>query len=471
MKKRLIVFVFTLLLVVGVSIPVLAAGSAQATVSASKGTAYRGDTIDFSVSISSVANCKSAGIIVSYDTSLFEMVGGECLVDASMSDFSGGTGSMAFSTAKTLSGNVFKFTLKVKSGARFGAVASVSGAVSIRDSSGAVSVSVSPASVTVACKHSFNSWSKVDGATHTRKCSTCGAVETKAHVFDHGCDKSCNDCGATRTTAHSYKTEWSSTGEYHFHECRICGDWKDDENHTPGDPATEQAPQICTICQRVLVEKLEHVHELDSNIQSDETGHWYNCAKCDEKAEFAEHIYLFDCDALCDACGYTRPTQVPHTPSEQWAADENGHWHPCSVCQEKVEETAHTGDVNVLEPKCDICQHAMAHEHRYEEKWVSNTEEHWHECVCGEKADTQSHTWDDGVVTEEPYRDKQGVMTYTCTLCGETDTAIIIETSRDLLPWWIACGALGVMVLGMTATLIVILVKANKKATGKYAVK
>ena len=471
MKKKLIVIAFTLLLILGLTIPALAAGSAQATVSASKSTAYRGDTIDFTVSISSVANCKSAGIIVSYDTGLFEMVGGQCLVDASMSDFSGGTGSMAFSTAQTLTGKVFKFTLRVKSDARFGAVASAGGAVSIRDTSGAVSVSVTPASVTIACKHTFNSWSKVDGSSHARKCSTCGAVETKAHIFDHGCDKTCNDCGATRTTTHKYKTQWSSTGEYHFHECSICGDWKDDERHTPGDPATEQAPQICTVCERVLVEQLEHVHELDTVIQSDETGHWYDCTKCEEKAEFAEHIYLFDCDALCDACGYVRTTEVPHTPAEEWLSDETGHWHTCSVCQEKTDEAAHTGDVNVAEPVCDVCAHEMTHEHLHEQKWSSNAEEHWHECVCGDKKDAKSHTWGEGVVTEAPYREKQGVMTYTCTVCGAQDTAIIIETSRDLLPWWIACGALSVVVLGMTATLIVIIVKVKKKSTGKYAMK
>lgn len=471
MKKRIILITLTLLLLTALAVPAMAAGSANATVTASKATAYRGDTVVFTVSVSNVANCKSAGIMVSYDDSLFELVSGECLVDASMSDFSGGTGSLAFSSAKTLSGNVFRFTLRVKSDARLNATANVGGSVSIRDTSGAISVSVTAAKVTVDCKHTWSSWSKVDGTNHTRKCTTCGAVETRAHTFDNGCDRSCNECGATRTTSHNYKSEWSSTGEYHFHECSICGDWKDDEKHTPGDPATELAPQICTVCQRVLVAALGHVHDLKPNVQSDETGHWYSCTKCEEKADFAEHVYLFDCDALCDVCGYERQTEVAHTPGEEWVSDETGHWHACTVCQEKTDEAAHTGGLNVAEPKCEICDHAMIHEHSYEKQWISNVQEHWHECICGHKQDAQAHTWDEGVVTEEPYRDKQGTMTYTCTVCGETDTAIVIETSRDLLPWWIVCGALGVVVVAMGISLIVIIAKVNKKSTGKYAVK
>ena len=429
-------------------------------------TVYRGDTLTVAINLSGVDKCTAGSASVSYGSGL-QLTGGSTSISglSVTQDLARGRFIFYNMSPTDVNGTVLTLAFKVRADAAF-ASQSISVELKINDNYYSASTSVS-----VACKHTFSSWSKVDGSSHTRKCSTCGAVETKAHAFDHGCDNACNDCGMTRSTSHNYKTEWSSTAEWHFHECSICGDWKDDERHTPGDPATEEAPQICTVCERILTETLEHVHELDSNIQSDETGHWYNCAKCEEKAEFAEHIYLFDCDALCDECGYERETEVEHTPDKKWESDETGHWHPCTVCQEKVDEAAHKGDVNVKKPKCDVCGHKMAHEHLHEKEWNSNVEEHWHECVCGDKTDVEAHTWDEGVVTEEPYREKQGVMTYTCTVCGALDTAIIIETSRDLLPWWIACGALSAVVLGMTVTLIVIIAKVNKKSTGKYAVK
>lgn len=45
--------------------------------------------------------------------------------------------------------------------------------------------------------------------------------------------------------------------------------------------------------------------------------------------------------------------------------------------------------------------------------------------MCGVETDYRSipetgHTWDDGVVTEEPSTDKPGTMLYTCVTCGET---------------------------------------------------
>ena len=459
------------LLFASLSMPTYAAEKAQITLSPDKTTVNRGDTVKITVSISGDALCTSVGFFLKYDANAFVLIdGGVTAEETLVNDFNDGGIALVYKEATRAKGQLGYFVLRAKKDANLSSY-SLSGNATVKNASTTISSSVKDTSISTACKHSFSDWAKADSSEHTRKCSICGKVETKAHTFDHGCDNKCNDCGMTRTTSHDYKTQWSSNGEYHYHECKVCGDWKDKEKHTPGDPATEEAPQICTVCERVLAAALEHVHELDSNPQYDETGHWYNCAKCDEKAEFEEHVYLHDCDALCDVCDYFRETEVAHTPGEEWLTDEEHHWHLCSVCQEIVDEEIHSGDLNTAEPKCDVCAHALTHEHLYAESWSSNVEEHWHECVCGDKQDVVPHTWDEGVVTEEPYREKQGTMTYTCTICGQQDTAIIIETSRDLIPWWIACGALSVVVLGMTITLIVIIVKANKKSTGKYAVK
>ena len=51
--------------------------------------------------------------------------------------------------------------------------------------------------------------------------------------------------------------------------------------------------------------------------------------------------------------------------------------------------------------------------------------------VCGDVSSTfdftpkKDHTWDNGVVTTEPTAEKEGVKTYTCTVCNETKTETI----------------------------------------------
>ena len=41
------------------------------------------------------------------------------------------------------------------------------------------------------------------------------------------------------------------------------------------------------------------------------------------------------------------------------------------------------------------------------------------------------HSWDQGVITEEATEEKDGIMTYTCSVCGETKTeSIVYEKER-----------------------------------------
>ena len=95
MKKLLSVILCVLLLAATV-VTVSATASAQMTVSANNTTVYRGDTIDFTVNISSVEDCRSAAFMLSYDSSVFEFVSGSCsLSGTSLANFSSGTGTFA----------------------------------------------------------------------------------------------------------------------------------------------------------------------------------------------------------------------------------------------------------------------------------------------------------------------------------------------------------------------------------------
>ena len=64
--------------------------------------------------------------------------------------------------------------------------------------------------------------------------------------------------------------------------------------------------------------------------------------------------------------------------------------------------------------------------HQYSDEWMTDGENHWHECtVCGDKTDVAAHSWNGGEVTKEATCTEAGEMTYTCTVCGETKTEAI----------------------------------------------
>ena len=80
-----------------------------------------------------------------------------------------------------------------------------------------------------------------------------------------------------------------------------------------------------------------------------------------------------------------------------------------------VHSTGHHAEMRVIEPTC---------------KEEGRTE--IYRPVCGDVSSiinttpkTNNHTWDSGVVTTEPTAEKEGVKTYTCTVCNETKTETI----------------------------------------------
>lgn len=176
-------------------------------------------------------------------------------------------------------------------------------------------------------------------------CQTCGGTKeesipkTTDHSYDYSCDERCNVCGTTRTVNHTFGTQWQTNMENHWHSCTVCGKKTDEAAHTPGSEATEETAQECTKCGWVITPALNHEHDENMQIQSDEVGHWYTCSGCNEKVNFAEHNWDNDCDASCDDCGFTR--NVSHTYGTDWICDEAEHWHACTKCGQKQDTAAH----------------------------------------------------------------------------------------------------------------------------------
>ena len=266
--------------------------------------------------------------------------------------------------------------------------------------------------------HKYGPWTKVDADTHSRTCSVCEKVETGNH---------------------GYKTSWSSDRNGHWHECSVCKDRKDSAAHVPGPEATEQNPQRCTTCSYILKAALAHTHKWEDTWTIDEEGHYYACPGCSEHKDEAAHDFENDCDTLCETCGYTR--EITHNFSAEWTCDETGHWNACVICGEKENFAEHTAGAEATEftaQTCTVCEYELeaALGHSFSEIWSSDTENHWHDCACGEKGSLAAHSYADGV----------------CSVCGA-------EEPKNNIWIWIVIG-----VVAVAATVVVVIVIKKKKS-------
>ena len=130
----------------------------------------------------------------------------------------------------------------------------------------------------------------------------------------------------------------------------------------------------------------KHEHGFSEGWTHDETGHWHACTgeNCEEKGEFAAHVYDNDVDATCNTCGYERAAHTAHTAGTVWENDETNHWHVCTASG------------------------------------------------CEEKLDTAAHTWNAGEITTPATFTSDGVKTYTCTVCEKAKTETVTMEYIDV---------------------------------------
>ena len=451
---RKIICVLLCMLLLGAMVPaVYAAGSAHMSVSASASQVYRGDTVTFTVSISGVENGKAAGFVVDYDSNVFEWVSGSVLAGGiAMGDFSGGTGSLAYSEGTRMSGGIFSFKLRVKNTAPFGS-STVSGQGSARDTAGSIACSAGSAGVTVACNHSFANCTKVDANVHESTCSVCSEKKTENHSWDQEkVDKAatckdtgnktltCSACAATKTETipvsneHKYGS-WSKVNDSsHTHTCSVCAKTETVAHSWNSGKVLKEATCLqtgtkersCTGCgtkKTETVPKADHAYSPWEKV--DDNTHTHKCSVCD-KVETLEHTYSENWEhdkqnhfQACEGCGYTKdiaahvpgpePTDTTdqictvcqrilkpnlaheHLFAAEWTSDAENHWHRCSYCDAPDETVPHVY-TDVCDADCDVCGAVRQAPHVPAEEWSSDETGHWHLCyICKGQAAFAAH--------------------------------------------------------------------------------
>ena len=199
---------------------------------------------------------------------------------------------------------------------------------------------------------------------------------------------------------HSYGTEWKYDDTNHWHECE-CGDKANIAAHIASEwivdtAATETADgakhKECTVCKKVLetapitATGSAHTHSYGTDWKYDDTNHWNEC-ECGDKANIAAH----------SASEWIVDTAATET------ADGAKH-KECTVCK-KVLETA------------PIPATGSTHTHSYGTEWKYDDTNHWHECECGDKADTAAHSFQ-WVIDKAATKEATGIKHEECTVCG-----------------------------------------------------
>ena len=465
--KRIVAILLCLFLIGTLALSVTAAGSAHMSISSSSGTVYRGESFTLTVSLSNDQPVSNGAVVLSYDSSAFELTGGSCNVsDAILGEVSPANGGGVFmlQTDAVVSGTIFTINMKVKSDAAFGTY-TISGTPSL-----SIDCSLSGTSVTVGCKHSFGKASEVDGSNHESTCSICGVTEKAAHTWNEGtvtqaatCKDTgtktvkCTACAAEKTETipvndnHKFN-DWSSTGgDDHYRKCTVCGeeesaehDWYtyevleeatcqktgrktvvcDDcgatDEHTisladhnygaPTNVTETEHTHKCSVCATVSTEE----HTFGEELEHDKQMHYYACEICGYKKDQAEHVpgpaATEETDQVCTVCDrILRPKGAHvHEYVEAWSSDENNHWHDCVDCPARDTEMPHSYD-NDCDADCNICGYARKVTHIPSPVMESDATGHWFPCVvCGEKQEFTAHT---------PGPEATISSSQTCTVC------------------------------------------------------
>lgn len=465
--KRFLVIFLCILLTLSTAMPVLAAGASMG-LSASSGTVHRGDSFTVTVKLSNSQAIDRGGIVLKYDSSVFEITGGSCNVSgATLAEVSAGRkgGVFALEDAKVVSGTIFTINMKVKKDAPFGSY-TISGSASME-----ISCSVSSTKVTVACAHSYGGSAAVDAASHKRKCSICGHEETSAHTWNAGTEKkkatceetglmtyTCTACGQTKdeeipkSKNHKYKN-WERIDENtHQGKCSVCGKKTTKDHEWEVEAVTKEATcteigsqnMVCQDCGDTKVEQIPIAsHSFTAFEKVDENTHRHSCTVC-ALEEVLEHSYSGQMGhdpnehyEVCDGCGNPRQATA-HIPGEaatadtpqvcivcahilkpalnhihsfasDWSSDADTHWFACDACDERSSLQLHRFD-NDCDTTCDTCGYARVAPHDFSDVLTVDADGHYYACkTCGEKKEFTAH---------EPGPEASISAAQTCILCG-----------------------------------------------------
>lgn len=143
-------------------------------------------------------------------------------------------------------------------------------------------------------------------------------------------------------------------------------------------------------------------------------------------------------DVKLEATYKDAPPSHTHSYGTEWKYDDTDHWHECE-CGDKANIEAHSASEWIVDTaatetadgakhkECTVCKKVLEtapipatgsnHTHSYGTVWKYDGTNHWHECECGDKADTAAHNfqWE---IDKAATKEATGIKHEECTVCG-----------------------------------------------------
>ena len=132
------------------------------------------------------------------------------------------------------------------------------------------------------------------------------------------------------------------------------------------------------------------------------------------------------------------PPSHTHSYGTDWKYDDTNHWHECE-CGDKIDVAAHSVSEWIIDTaatetaegtehkECTVCKKVLetatisatgsSHTHSYGTDWKYDDTNHWHECECGDKADTAAHSFQ-WMIDKAATKEATGIKHEECTVCG-----------------------------------------------------
>ena len=208
-----------------------------------------------------------------------------------------------------------------------------------------------------------------------------------------------------------------------------------------------------------------HTHTYGGPWYADAKSHWHQCtdSACPDPSgstkDLASHTFVWKVDKAatetqtglkheeCTVCSYKRsentvidklPATHSHSYGTEWKYDDTNHWHECE-CGDKADIAAHSASEWIVDTaatetaegakhrECIVCKKVLetatipatgsSHTHSYGTDWKYDDTNHWHECECGDKADTAAHSFQ-WVIDKAATKEATGIKHEECTVCG-----------------------------------------------------
>lgn len=143
-------------------------------------------------------------------------------------------------------------------------------------------------------------------------------------------------------------------------------------------------------------------------------------------------------DVKLEATYKDAPPSHTHSYGTEWKYDDTDHWHECE-CGDKANIEAHSASEWIVDTaatetadgtkhkECTVCKKVLEtapipatgsnHTHSYGTEWKYDGTNHWHECECGDKADTAAHNfqWE---IDKAATKEATGIKHEECTVCS-----------------------------------------------------